>query len=279
MSLRSARPAVAAVALASSVAVAACGGASGASAPTAPTSPTSPSIPGGVCSVLGGTARLTQGIVNGTTCSADASPIAKLNLADASGQTVATCSGTVIAPRAVLTAAHCLAGDTASLQVFFGTGGTQFPAASFHYYPGYNENDPTTHDVGVVLFDQDLPRTPVPLLLSRDAAVGELAVIAGWGSDQTGSGTILPRAGTTTIASVDATTIRTEYSPSMSAVCSGDSGGPLLVSQGGVWSIAGITSAVSVGGACTMGTNYFIRVRNADVSAFIRKYVPDAARQ
>ncbi len=262
------------------LAFAACGGSSSsASSPTAPTSPTSPSsIPGGVCSVIGGTARITTSIVNGTTCTADASPIAKLNLADASGQPIASCSGTIIAPRAVLTAAHCLNGDTASVQVWFGTG-PQIQAASFHFYPTYQESDSSSLDVGVVLFDQDLPRTPVPLLLSRDPTVGELAVIAGWGNDQTGSSAILPRAGTTTIASVGSAVIQTEYSSNMSAVCSGDSGGPLLVSEGGVWAIAGITSAVSVGGACTMGTNYFAKVRNADISSFIRGLVPDAVQR
>ena len=48
--------------------------------------------------------------------------------------------------------------------------------------------DGASGDVGVVFTDQDLVRTPQALLTSRDARVGEPAVIAGWGNDVTGSG-------------------------------------------------------------------------------------------
>jgi hypothetical protein len=52
----------------------------------------------------------------------------------------------------------------------------------------------------------------------------------------------------------------------------------LLLLEGGVWAIAGITSAVSTT-ACTFGTNYFANVRNSNISAFILGQVPDASRK
>ncbi|HEY0876346.1 MAG TPA: trypsin-like serine protease, partial [Vicinamibacterales bacterium] len=58
-----------------------------------------------------------------------------------------------------------------------------------------------------------------------------------------------------------------------SSVCSGDSGGPLLVSEGGLWVIAGITSATS-SNACNEGINFYQSVRRREVLDFIREHVP-----
>jgi hypothetical protein len=248
-------------------ALAACGG--GGSSTPPPTSPSpTPNLPaGGACGAIG------TAIVNGSDCPNTAS-VVLINMRDNDGP-LGSCSGTIIAPRAVLTAAHCLVGGVTIVQIFLGTG-PQIPATSFAAYPGYRESDPNALDVGVVLFGQDLGRTPIPVLLSRDARVGETAIIAGWGRNQNLEAATL-RAGATTISAVGATQLQTQYSSTTASVCSGDSGGPLLLSEGGAWAVAGINSAVTNAG-CVTGTNFYANVRNANISAFILNLVPDARR-
>jgi len=215
-------------------------------------------------------------ILNGTACSPSNSSVVLVNLRDKDGSPTGACSGTVIASRAVLTAAHCLVGDTAAVRIFPGTG-SEILAESFHAHPAFRESDPTS-DVGVVLTTQDINRVPIRLLVSRDARVGEQAVIAGWGKDALGNATIL-RAGTTTVSATTATVLQTQFSATSSSVCSGDSGGPLLLSEGGVWALAGVTSAVTVSGSCTAGTNFYANIRNNSTMSFIFGLVPNAGRQ
>lgn len=252
------------------VVCAACGG----GAPSSSTSPSpTPSVPvSSACGALGATS-----IVNGADCTnTTTAAVVLVNMRDAGGQPAGSCSGTIIARTAILTAAHCLAGDVAVVRIYLGSG-PELIARTFTAFPNYRENDPAALDAGVILMEQDLGRTPLPVLSSRNVRVGETAVVAGWGKDQNEVGATL-RAGTTTIASVGATLLQTEFSSNASAVCSGDSGGPLLVSEGGSWAVAGITSAVT-GTACTFGTNYFANVRNAAISSFIFGLVQDAGRR
>jgi V8-like Glu-specific endopeptidase len=253
----------------------ACGGSTSSSpSPTSPTT-TQPSGVSACGAIVRGVASFPS-IVQGTACTLDSS-VVLVNLRDKDGQPIGSCSGTVIAPRAVLTAAHCLEGDTASVRIFPGTGADVL-AESFSAHPSYRPNDSSSLDLGIVITSQDINRVPVRVLVSRDARIGEQAVIAGWGKDQLGNGTIL-RAGTTTISSVGATFLQTQAGGTTSSVCQGDSGGPLLLSEGGVWAIAGVTSAVTVSGSCTAGTNFYTNVRHPDSIAFIFGRVPDGLRQ
>ena len=189
-----------------------------------------------------------------------------------------SCSGTIIAPRAILTAAHCLKGDTAVVTVWLGPGSDVVEAASFLVHPDYHGTTTTAEpDVGIVLMKDDLGRAPIPLLLSRAGNRGEQAIIAGWGNDQN-QVAATNRAGLTTLSAVGPLYLETQYSPTSSAICPGDSGGPLLLQESGVWSVAAVNSAASTA-SCTLSTDFYVSVFANTIKTFILAQVPDAARR
>jgi secreted trypsin-like serine protease len=263
------------ISLVAAVCLAGCGGGAPSRPTPTPTPTPTPAPPppaaAAACGALGVTAPPSLAIVNGAECSAAASPVVLLNMRHAQGFALGACSGTIIAPRAILTAAHCLDEEVGTVRVWLGAG-EEIVAESFAFHPSYSQSNGL--DVGVVLMSQDLPRTPVPLLASRDVSRGESAVIAGWGRDQQSVGATL-RAGSTTVSAVGQLFLETEFSTTASSICAGDSGGPIMVSQGGRWAIAGISSAASVA-TCNAGTNFYVSVRNSSISSFVLSRVPGA---
>jgi hypothetical protein len=253
------------------------GTACGSSTPTTPSNP-APISSADACGILAGLGSgLRIDILSGAACNPpDRSPVVKLNMKGAGGAPVGSCTGTIVTPRAVLTAAHCLDEDVLGVNVWLGSG-PEFVAASFVHFPGYKFNQPGLPDVGVIFMGEDLPRTPVSILTSRDGLVGETAIIAGYGRDENNV-TVSLRAGSTTLSAVNSSTLQAQYAPPSSSVCSGDSGGPIMLEQSGRWAIAGITSATS-SDACNTGTNFFQAVRQQSVRDFLQQHVPSIGQR
>src|SRR5258708_33803242 len=99
---------------------AACGGGGTLSTPTSP-SP-APTIPISSACTAFQTGSASTAVVNGVECPTATLSVGLLNMKDSSGLQVGSCSGTVLAARPILPAAHCLPAAAAPIKVFPGTG-------------------------------------------------------------------------------------------------------------------------------------------------------------
>lgn len=145
------------------------------------------------------------------------------------------CTGTLIAPRVVLTAAHC-AGAPAmadNLEVLFGRDAADPTAvvlrvSEVHLHPGYqDEGDPA--DLAVLILEQRAPAAPLPINTSPldGSWVQRRVRLVGFGQSQpSGAPPGTKRSGTATIDEVKSARLRILPAPSLS--CHGDSGGPVL---------------------------------------------------
>ena len=187
--------------------------------------------------------------------------------------TFGACSGTLIAPRVVLTAGHCIWGqDFASQRVRFGEH-LASPAQERLILEGrvHPDFDATTlaNDIGVLLLD--LPPDgvdPVPMFSGPfgDAQVGATVRLVGFGITAPNDppeafGT--KRQGTATVTAWLATAFVDQPAPS--ATCQGDSGGAVLLDG----ALAGVISQADTG--CR---SFGVRTRvDAYRQSFIEPYI------
>jgi len=202
----------------------------------------------------------TQSIINGTVDSSDAAVVLIFSQVPNS-QFGSLCTGEIISPHVVLTAAHCVdpatVGSGAKFFVFPGTqltmhtSGADFLAvAEVHYDMAFNPSDPTAgHDVGVVILQAPtaIPpvaynRTPLP-----QSMVGQPARLVGYGvtqvttdlaADSMTAGT--RRQAPSKLASIDGIVLN--FLDMQHNICEGDSGGPAFMNVNGREMIVGVTS-------------------------------------
>ena len=188
------------------------------------------------------TGNSTSAVINGTVDNGDPAVVALME----GGQFF--CSGTLIAPRVVLTAAHCLEGGSAGqLSIFFGTdstnpsSGQQVPVRAILAHPQYQGWD---HDIGLIELDAAGPATPIERNTTALAATmaGQDVRVVGFGvSVDGGDGSGIKRTGLTTFDSLESDYFYVRAKNQQSG-CYGDSGGPNFMTLGGAEVLAGVTS-------------------------------------
>ncbi|MFF2133449.1 S1 family peptidase, partial [Streptomyces olivochromogenes] len=198
-----------------------------------------------------------QPIVGGTTTTTTAYPF-MMQITDASQNQF--CGGTLVSATKVITAAHCMVGETtSSVRVIGGrtylngTNGTVSKVSKIWINPDYTDAT-NGDDVAVLTLSTSMSYTPASYVASTDTGVyatGATARIIGWGTtSESGSSSNQLRTATVPIVSnsscagsygsdfVASDMVCAGYTNGGTDTCQGDSGGPLLI--GGV--LAGITS-------------------------------------
>lgn len=178
----------------------------------------------------------------------------------AGGSTIEGCTATLVAPKVLVTAAHCIADATASSVAWVHDGGTPASTpsaaagwrrvASMAKHPKYPQPYANLgYDCAVLVLDAPVEgvapkayrRTPL------GTGVGRAARIVGYGNTNgsTGTGSGTKRMLATRIKEVRDGILTIGQRGAVS--CQGDSGGPAFVEEDGVEVIAGISSYGDVG--------------------------------
>jgi uncharacterized protein (TIGR03382 family) len=221
------------------------------------------------------TGTTSQALVSGAKDTQDVAVVQVLiqHATNPTPETSFQCSGTVVSPHVVVTAAHCLSPDIVgpgeSWYVFYGDDSNDPAELSDRHNFGYAKSvtphpdfdpksigsaDAVKGDLGVIVLLDPAPVTPIAL--AHDApAVGAEVHVLGYGMRTPGdAATTGVRSDTTqTIAAVDARSL--SFAGGAHSLCEGDSGGPSLL--GG--KLAGVHSYIEHATSCT-GMNYDARV-------------------
>jgi len=188
-------------------------------------------------------------IVNGSFDSGDPFAVALL------GNDQLTCSGTLIRPTIVLTAAHCTPPNISEfgvfefhqMSVFFGSdvfaGGQVIDVIDGWAHPGWNI-DVVEHDIALLRLAQPAPVAPIPFNVEPMTSqhVGTSLRIIGFGQTNANDPSSIGRKyqGTSVVDGVYPSVLTMPMQPGIT--CNGDSGGTTLMDQNGQEVVVGVHS-------------------------------------
>jgi hypothetical protein len=156
----------------------------------------------------------------------------------------ARCTATLVAPRVLLTAAHCeLESAPDAWEAFFGTslasGGTRIPVLFALPHPDYDGD--ADDDLELVLLAEPAPASPVLLANEPLAGAPRPARLVGFGFTAAGADDAdRKREGLTSITEAQPRHVVLGAAPSLP--CSADSGGPLFVGPAGEERLTAVVS-------------------------------------
>jgi len=188
------------------------------------------------------------------------------------------CSGTLIAPAVVLTAAHCLVGDPTAANYLvsfdvmpFATPLDFVAVSEVHPQPAFDPGT-LTHDVGVLVLATPSGVTPLPWLDVDPGGVyaaGQGFVASGFGETTPQSGAGTRRSVAIAMDAVGTASFTHDQSDGF-GICAGDSGGPAIVQVDSVETVVGVASFGDQ--ACAQ---YSLWDRTDAEASFIASFAPE----